>query len=139
MNTPSPNWLNRRQALRRTVLGAAAAPWLAHAAAHAADGPLYNQTAPPYPRQREFPIEKRDQLLLDTIGQAAFRFFWENAHPKTGLIKDRSSTKGLDERPVSSIAATGFGLTAYCIAAHRGWHDGLEIRDRVRRTLRWIF
>jgi hypothetical protein len=139
MNTPSPNWLNRRQALRRTVLGAAAAPWLARSAARAAADPLHNQTAPPYPRKREFPLEKRDQLLLDSIGQAAFRFFWENAHPKTGLIKDRSSTRGVDGRPVASIAATGFGLTAYCIAAHRGWHDGREIRERVRRTLRWIF
>ncbi len=121
------------------ALGAASLA-LAYDSIGAAQGAAqYNQTAPPYPPERKFSLEKEDQLLLDALGQASFRFFWENSHPKTGLTKDRASTGGVDARPVASIAATGFGLTACCVAAQRGWHDGGEIRDHVRKTLRWIF
>jgi len=31
-----------------------------------------------------------DSQLLDAIQQATFRFFWEQASPTTGLIKDRA-------------------------------------------------
>ncbi len=41
-------------------------------------------------------------------------------------------------RDVASIAATGFGLTALCIAADRRWLDPHEARDRVRVTLRFF-
>jgi len=46
----------------------------------------------------------------------------------------------LDEnhRDVASIAATGFGLTALCIAAERRWITTDEARQRVRTTLRFF-
>ncbi len=132
----SKNDLNRRQALQRVALAGAALPLL-RLSGTAAE-PLFNQTAPPYPAKREFALEQRDRLLLEEIQKASFKFFWENAHPKTGLIKDRSSANGPDERTVASIAATGFGLTSYCIASRRGWESGSELRDRARRTLRFL-
>lgn len=131
--------LNRREALRRAVLGAAALPAALPLLAAPGAQPVHNASAPPYPAKREFPLEKPDHLLLESVGEAAFRFFWENSHPKTGLTKDRTSANGTDERTVASIAATGYGLAACCIAAQRGWHPGSELRDRVRRTLRWVF
>ena len=46
----------------------------------------------------------------------------------------------LDEghRNVGSIAATGFGLTALCIAAERGWITPEQARERARHTLRFF-
>jgi hypothetical protein len=46
----------------------------------------------------------------------------------------------LDEghRNVGSIAATGFGLTAICIGAERGWITPAAARERVRSTLRFF-
>ncbi len=41
-------------------------------------------------------------------------------------------------RDVASIAATGFGLTALCIAADREWVAQRDARDRVRATLRFF-
>lgn len=43
-----------------------------------------------------------------------FDYFWDNADPSTGLIPDR-----VPAATYSSIAAVGFGLTAYVIGAHR--------------------
>src|SRR5690242_21364115 len=43
-----------------------------------------------------------------------FNYFWDNADPRTGLIPDR-----VPGASYSSIAAMGFGLTAYVIGAQR--------------------
>ncbi len=43
-----------------------------------------------------------------------------------------------EHRNVASIAATGFGLTALCIAAERRWIDPKRARERVRTTLKFF-
>jgi hypothetical protein len=69
--------------------------------------------------------------LLDTIQHAAFKYFWFEANPSNGLIKDRSTS----DSPCS-IAATGFGLSAICIGVDHGWVTREEARDRVLTTLK---
>jgi len=71
------------------------------------------------------------------VQRASFQFFWDNVNPYAGLVKDRCQSNGPDSRNLASIAATGFGLTALCIADKRGWQDGRKIRERVRNTLRF--
>ena len=78
-----------------------------------------------------------ENAFLEEVQRASFRFFWENVNPYAGLVKDRCQANGPDARDVASIAATGFGLTALCIADKRGWQDGRKIRERVRNTLRF--
>ncbi len=80
----------------------------------------------------------QEHSFLEELERACFRFFWDEANPATGLVKDRSQASGPDSRNVASIAATGFGLTALCIADHRGWMDSTKIRDRVATTLRFF-
>jgi hypothetical protein len=87
-------------------------------------------------------LNVRDEALLEDMSRRAFRYFWEQADASTGLVRDRARTDGSphDEthRDVASIAATGFGLTALCIAAERGWTPVSEARERVRATLRFF-
>ncbi len=99
------------------------------------------------PRQRDYSapayrLSLQDEALLEDISRRSFRFFWENADAYTGLVRDRARTDGstLDEnhRNVASIASTGFGLTALCIAAEHRWVEPSEARERVRRTLRFF-
>jgi hypothetical protein len=75
--------------------------------------------------------------FLEEVERTSFQYFWEATNPSTGLVKDRCQADGPDPRTTSSIAAIGFGLTALCIADHRGWADGKKIRERVRNTLRF--
>src|SRR5205814_731024 len=87
-------------------------------------------------------LAPRDAALLADLERRSFRFFWEHADPHTGLVRDRTraDATGTDEghRYVASIASTGFGLTALCIAAARGWVAPRTARERVRRTLRFF-
>lgn len=82
---------------------------------------------------------RADDRFLEDLEHRSFRYFWEQMNPQTGLVLDRTRTDGsaVDEnhRTVASIAATGFGLTALCIAAERGWVNRKELRERVRKTL----
>jgi hypothetical protein len=84
------------------------------------------------------PYEGTDEQLLDEIQRAAFHFFWSEASQNTGQAKDRALANGNDSRLMSSIAATGFGLTSLCIGDRRGYGKPAEIRERVRKTLRFL-
>lgn len=73
--------------------------------------------------------------FLDELEQACFLYFWEQANQKTGQVEDRGSADGGTPRNASSVAATGFGLSALCIAASKGWEEHAAVRDRARITL----
>src|ERR1017187_10248051 len=79
-----------------------------------------------------------DHQFLDEIERAIFLYFWEQASPTTGQVKDRAFAAGNDTRTLSSIAATGFGLTALCIADQRGYMASANIIARVQATLSFL-
>ena len=86
----------------------------------------------------KYRFTRDEDEFLEDIERTSFQFFWNETNPVTGLVKDRSHAEGTDQRNAASIAATGFGLTAHCIADQRGWEQRIEIRDRVRNTLRFV-
>jgi hypothetical protein len=71
--------------------------------------------------------------MLDDLQKRTFLWFWETANPENGLVPDRWPS-----RPFSSIAAVGFGLTAYPVGAERGWITREQARDRVLTTLEFF-
>jgi hypothetical protein len=93
-------------------------------------------------RPNQDSLTARNEAFLEDFERRMFRYFWEQADPNTGLVPDRARTDGssLDEnhRDVASIAATGFGLTALCIAATRKWIDPHDAKERLRATLRYF-
>jgi len=103
---------------------------------------LLTLVAPVPAQEKSKPLSAQDDAFLEDVCHRAFRYFWENSNPKTGLALDRARADGspIDEqhRSIASIAATGFGLTAVCIAAERGWIKRSEASERVRATLRFF-
>ncbi|HXW08080.1 MAG TPA: glucoamylase family protein [Vicinamibacterales bacterium] len=87
-------------------------------------------------------IGEDDDRFLEDLARRSFTYFWEQADPGTGLIRDRSKTDGTvsseGAAEIASIAAVGFGLTGLCIAAERGWVPSLAVRARARATLRFL-
>jgi hypothetical protein len=80
----------------------------------------------------------RDDSLLDDIEHRTCRYFYDMADPSTGLVLDRATPHVPYAPAVSSIAATGFGLSALAIAASRGYMERDLLQDRVRTTLRFL-
>src|SRR6185437_10320511 len=82
-----------------------------------------------------------DIQLLDDVTRAGTCYFWEQANPDTGLVKDRCNARAAttDNTIVASIAATGFGLTALSIGESRNYLSYSEAADRVVATLRFLW
>jgi hypothetical protein len=82
-----------------------------------------------------------DFAFLDEMQRRGCLYFADQASPRTGQVLDRakwaSSDGALDPRRMASIAATGFGLSALCIAEKRGYQPTAQIVEQVRRTLRF--
>ena len=76
--------------------------------------------------------------FLEALERACFEFFWNEADPLTGLVRDRAAANGGDTRSTASIAATGFGLTALCIGHRRGYRPEAEIAERAESTLEFL-
>lgn len=75
-----------------------------------------------------------DAQFLDDVEHRTFTWFWERANPENGLVPDRWPTPSF-----SSVAAIGFGLTAYGVGAEHGWVTREQARDRTRTTLRFLW
>ncbi|MDD4969071.1 MAG: glucoamylase family protein [Paludibacter sp.] len=82
-----------------------------------------------------------DSTLLDIVQRQTFRYFWDFAHPVSGLARERSNTvlaehywdyinEAYDEPNFSrtpfgsdacAIGGTGFGIMSTIVAVERGW------------------
>lgn len=81
--------------------------------------------------------------FLDEMQRAACLYFTEQVDAASGQVLDRALNQNptgvRDSRFVSSIAATGFGLTALCIAEKRRYITAAQSRRQVLATLRFHF
>ena len=115
---PREHLRSRRRLLRQMAgisMGLPLAPWLdiaglAQKSGAPADGRHKDSAAP------QTPFSPEEDQFLDDLERSNFLFFWEQASPQTGLIKDRCNMYKTDTSNVASMAATGFGLTAATIA-----------------------
>lgn len=101
--------------------------------------PASTQRRPVKEVARTTRFSQSDDAFLEDLSRRTFTYFVDQADASTGLVLDRARADGSphDEthRNTASIAATGFGLTALCIATERGWAARLESRARVRAAL----
>jgi hypothetical protein len=91
------------------------------------------------PGASKYQLSAGDDAFLEELQRANFLYFWEQTNPATGIVKDRCNVRANDNKVVGSIAATGFGLTALCIGANRGYISYAQARDRALVTLRFLW
>ena len=99
--------LHRYSTLAVAVLGA-----LVASCSLKTDTPVVKPTSAPAP----FTMSRDQAAFADDLQQRTFAYFWDTTDPRTCLAPDRWPSN-----PFSSIAATGFALTAYGVGAERGY------------------
>ena len=72
--------------------------------------------------------------FLEDLERKTFEWFWDTTNARNGLVPDR-----WPDINFSSIAAIGFGLTAYGVGAERGYVTRAQARDRTLTTLRFLW
>ena len=89
-------------------------------------------------------ISAEDEAFLEDLQKRTFQYFWDHTNPKNGLTLDRVATDGTRLPPghnshnVASIAASGFALTSFCVAADRGWVPKAQAIERTRNALEFF-
>lgn len=79
-------------------------------------------------------LGKPSKFSMDDLERRTFNFFWETAHPDSGLIPDRFPSISF-----SSIAAHGFGLTSYLIGVERNFITREQAAKRVLLSLKFLW
>lgn len=62
-----------------------------------------------------------DSALVELTQKQTFKYFWDFAHPVSGLARERSNVAYNYGNEVVTTGGTGFGIMAIIVAADRGW------------------
>ena len=67
------------------------------------------------------PKDLSDSELLDLVQRQTFRYFWDFAHPVSGLARERSNENFGYGNETVTIGGPGFGIMSVIVAVERGW------------------
>ena len=74
------------------------------------------------------PPDASPETLFDAVQRQTLRYFWDFAHPISGLALDRSNNR----RPnVVATGGSGFGIMAILVGVERGWIGYDDALDRL--------
>jgi hypothetical protein len=76
-----------------------------------------------------------DEALLEIVQRQTFNFFWDGAHPVSGLAPDRCTTRENAVDDKMAIGGTGFAVMAIIVAVERGWITRDAAVERLGRML----
>lgn len=76
-----------------------------------------------------------DDALLELVQRQTFGYFWDFAHPKSGMARDRSGGGSTD---LLAAGGTGFGIMAMIVAVERGWISRAEAVGRLLDMLDYL-
>ena len=79
-----------------------------------------------------------DDALLELAQRRTLGYFWDFAHPKSGMARDRSSTHVGGSADLLAVGGTGFGVMAMIVAAERGWVSRAEAQNRLLDLLGYL-
>ena len=78
-----------------------------------------------------------DNQLLDRVQRETLRYFWEFAHPQSGLALDRSIA-GQFGPDALAVGGSGFGLMALLVGIERGWLKRQDVLERLETVLLFL-
>ncbi len=89
-----------------------------------------------------FPIllsaQLSDEQLLEEVQKQTFKYFWDFAHPVSGLARERSNHSFGYGDETCTTGGTGFGIMSIVVAAERGWITRSEGAERINKIARFL-
>src|SRR5688572_1050972 len=78
-------------------------------------------------------FEMSDEQFLDMVQEYTFRYFWEYAHPVSGMARER-----LGSDDVVTTGGSGFGIMAIIVGVHRGYVTREEAVNRLLQVVSFL-
>jgi hypothetical protein len=88
---------------------------------------------------RARPADPGDDALLDLVQRQTFRYFWDFAHPVSGLARERSNVKFGYGSEVVTTGGSGFGVMAIIVAAEHHWITRKEAVDHLLKMVTFLY
>lgn len=79
-----------------------------------------------------------DTALLDLVQRQTFRYFWDHAHPQSGMTRDRINAEDGSGDDVIATGGSGFGVMAIIVAVERGWIERAQAVHRLASMLDFL-
>jgi hypothetical protein len=70
---------------------------------------------------------------LNTVQRQTFKYFWDFAHPVSGLAAERNATPN-----VVTSGGSGFGIMAIVVGTYRGWISRTQAVERLLKITRFL-
>lgn len=80
-----------------------------------------------------------DDQLLDLVQQQTFRYFWDFAHPVSGMARERSNVTNEYGNEVVTTGGTGFGVMATIVAAERKFITREQAAARTKKIVDFLW
>jgi hypothetical protein len=80
-----------------------------------------------------------NEALLDLVQRQTLSYFWDFAHPASGMARERSNPyDSYDYLDTVTIGGTGFGIMAMLAGAARGFLSSAEVRVRIGKIVAFL-
>ncbi len=80
-----------------------------------------------------------DDQLLDLVQKQTFRYFWDFAHPVSGMARERSNRSFDYGDEVVTTGGTGFGVMATIVAAERKFITRAEAAAHTKKIVDFLW
>ncbi|WP_342330542.1 glucoamylase family protein [Pedobacter sp. FW305-3-2-15-E-R2A2] len=89
----------------------------------------------------ELKIQKNltDNQLLDLVQKQTFRYFWDFAHPVSGMARERSNVAFEYGNEVVTTGGTGFGIMATIVASERKFITREQAAARTKKIVDFLW
>src|SRR5947209_8789359 len=80
-----------------------------------------------------------DDALLDDVQRRTLRYFWDFAHPVSGMARERSNpVDGYDYLDTVTTGGAGFGIMALLAGASRSFLSRDEVLARIAKIAAFL-
>lgn len=80
----------------------------------------------------KFPLIS-DEALMDLVQRQTFTYFWDFAHPASGMIRERNTSGNL-----VTMGGSGFGVMAILVGIERGYISRAEGVERLGKIIHFL-
>lgn len=87
----------------------------------------------------EQPRHLSDSALVDLVEHQTFSYFWDFAHPVSGLARERSNTTFHYGNEVVTTGGSGFGVMAIIAGVERKWITRQQAVDRLLKMVGFLW
>ena len=80
----------------------------------------------------------QDSIWMDSVQKQTIKYFWDFAHPTSGLARERSNVAYDYGSEVVTTGGSGMGFMALIVGVERGWLKREDVVNHLLKTVKFL-